>query len=119
MTFVYWNLHKKCFSLRDQKTRKVYDWKDEVVLQDCTFRVSESGRQRVIREKKKNVHAGIVGEVLPDMKLIHKYCGMTPVEVTYNPYAKEYFFDKKKGHLLNGALFVHLKNKQIFAYGIY
>lgn len=112
MTFVYWNLHKKCFSLRDQKTRKVYDWKDEVVLQDCTFKVSESGRQRVIREKKKNVHAGIVGEVILNLdELWNKYGHIAPVEVTYNPYAKEYFFDKKKGHILNGALFVHLKNK--------
>ena len=35
-----------------------------VELSDCTFKVSESGRERVIREQQKNVHAGIVGTLI-------------------------------------------------------
>ena len=34
-----------------------------VEMSDCTFKVSEAGRQRVLAEKRKNVHAGIVGIV--------------------------------------------------------
>ena len=33
----------------------------QVALQNCVFKVSEKGRQRVLEEKQKNVHAGIVG----------------------------------------------------------
>ena len=34
-----------------------------VEMSDCAFKVSEAGRQRVLRDKRKNVHAGIVGIV--------------------------------------------------------
>jgi len=62
---------------------------DRIVLTDCVFKVSEAGRQRVIREQRKNVHAGVVGVIhmgvdVPD----------TPNRVSYNPYKNPYFVDK-------------------------
>jgi hypothetical protein len=33
------------------------------MMKNVGFKVSEAGRQRVLREKCKNVHAGVVGEV--------------------------------------------------------
>jgi hypothetical protein len=53
--FIYWNLHKLCWSVRDQQTRRVFDHVTSVVLRDCKFKVSEAGRQRVLREKQKKI----------------------------------------------------------------
>lgn len=65
--FVYFNLHKKCWSIRamegNQKGR-VIAHAQAVELANCTFKVSEAGRQRVLREKRKNVHAGVVGDII-------------------------------------------------------
>lgn len=62
--FVYYNFHRGCWSVKalDGTARgRVVAHADKVTVRDAEFRVSEAGRQRVIREKKKNVHAGIVG----------------------------------------------------------
>jgi len=81
--FVYRNLHKKCWSVKalsgPHKGLVIAHLK-ELTLVDCIFRVSEAGRQRVIKTKRKNVHAGVVGyltttEASPSMK-----------KVRYNPY---------------------------------
>lgn len=34
-----------------------------VALTDCAFRVGRAGRQRVLREQCKNVHAGVTGQL--------------------------------------------------------
>jgi len=36
---------------------------EALLLESVSFKVSEAGRQRVIRERSKNVHAGLVGEL--------------------------------------------------------
>ena len=59
----YWNLHRKCWSVADVKTRKVIKHLQELSLFDCTFKVSEAGRQRVLRERRKNVHAFVIGRL--------------------------------------------------------
>ena len=66
--FVYFNLHKKCFSvkaLEGPSKGRVVAHADMVYMENCIFKVSEAGRRRVLREKRKNVHAGIVGVVRP------------------------------------------------------
>lgn len=63
---VYYNLHRKCLSVRSRITGptygKVLAHVDHIVLRDVEFKVSEAGRRRVIREQRKNVHAVIRGE---------------------------------------------------------
>jgi len=64
--FVYFNLHKRCWSIRAQsgpEKGRVVAHADTVLLDGCTFKVGEAGRQRVIREGRKNVHAGCVGKL--------------------------------------------------------
>ena len=62
--FVYYNLHKHVWSIKalegSQKGR-VIGHSDHVLLRYASGKVSEAGRQRVLRDKRKNVHAGIVG----------------------------------------------------------
>ena len=64
--FVYWNINAKRFSIRalegPHKGRVIAHALD-VVIDRPDFRVSEAGRQRVLSSGRKNVHAGIVGEV--------------------------------------------------------
>lgn len=64
--FVYYNLHTGLWSVKaldgDLKG-KVVGHAERIRLKNCEFRVSEAGRQRVLSERRKNVHAGVVGEV--------------------------------------------------------
>ena len=66
--FVYYNLNKFLWSVKslDGPTKgRVIAHADKLLLRDITYEVSEAGRQRVLREKRKNVHAGIVGNLCP------------------------------------------------------
>jgi hypothetical protein len=57
----YWNLHRNCWSVQDARTRKVIGHAAKVLLRDVTFTVSAAGRERVLREGRKNVHAFACG----------------------------------------------------------
>jgi len=55
---------------------------DRIALWDVTYRVSEAGRLRVLRNCQKNVHAFVVGKIIesfPNQQF-------TTCAVTYNPY---------------------------------
>ena len=65
--FVYWNLHKKLWSIKALEgpdKGRVIARSSSVILTDAHGQVSEAGRQRVLREDRKNVHAGIVGDLV-------------------------------------------------------
>lgn len=88
--YVYWNLHKGIWSIKALEgpdKGKVISRREKVILSDVEGKVSEAGRQRVLRERKKNVHAGMVGTLIEDKFDTHstaiRYIGD---RVTYNPY---------------------------------
>lgn len=113
--FCYFNLHKKVFSLKSKKTGLVEHHAVVVVLDDCKFKVSLAGRQRVLREQRKNVHAGVEGlvrsfEVREDLNEF--------TELTYNPYKYDSFVVKETGIPVKTAERVILSNKRVFAKGI-
>lgn len=114
IVYVYFNLHKKLFSIRSEKTKRVIHHTSSVVLCDATFKVSQAGRLRVIKEQRKNVHAGVKGTVLAyDVNQFTKDAKSCR-EATYNPYKYESFVDKLTGEPLDSAEYVFLKDKQIF-----
>jgi hypothetical protein len=80
---VYWNLHRDCYSV--QQDGLVVAHADQVELRAVTFKVSESGRQRVLKERKKNVHAFVVGFI--DDALARYW----DVKIVYNPYKYDSF----------------------------
>jgi len=89
--FVYFNLIKKLWSVRSMETRRVLGYADTLVLRDGTFRVSEAGRQRVLESRRKNVHAGVVGELqavhAAQVEPLKQAQGLTVEErISYNPY---------------------------------
>ena len=59
--FVYKNLHKDCWSIKQDGLVKAHT--HDLSLFDCSFRVNAKGRKRVLKEKRKNVHAGISGYI--------------------------------------------------------
>ena len=63
----YYNLHKNTFSLQSRNKEdygKVIKHTDHVILKNAKFTVRSAGRQKVLNENKKNVHAFVVGEVV-------------------------------------------------------
>lgn len=110
--FCYFNLHKFVFSVRNQKTRLVEHHSNTVILSDCKLKVSQKGRERVLKEKRKNVHAGIEG-VLCGFETSHDLNEF--VELTYNPYKYSGFVVKATGEAVAGASLIVLKDKRIFA----
>lgn len=88
--FVYWNLHKNLYSV--QHKGKVVFHATSIKLKDAFFVVRESGRKKVLREKCKNVHAGVRGYI-QDIEFQN---GKSRQKVaTYNPYKYESFVNKK------------------------
>lgn len=89
LVHVYYNLHQGGFSIRDKKTGLVVAYAETLKLENATFKVSEKGRQHVIREQRKRVHAFVEGEFiwgnqeLPDLSEYQT--------VYYNPYLTPYF----------------------------
>jgi hypothetical protein len=94
--FVYFNLHRKCFSIKaleGANKGRVVAHRNDVLLFDGVFKVSEAGRQRVLRERKKNVHAGVVGywDETGDMTIGIDRVATIGTPITYNPYKYDTF----------------------------
>ena len=104
---VYYNLHKKCFSVCSRKG-KVIGYTDQISLRDVKFFVSESGRKRVLKEKQKNVHAKVRGFVTNQTEP----CGE---EVRYNPYLFSSFVFSKTEEPVFEAEKVFLRGSSIWA----
>ena len=84
--YVYRNLHKNCWSVR--QSGKVIEHTNNIMLKDCRFLVSKAGRKRVLLEKKKNVHAGVSGYVVDS---IPEYKIYSEAKLAYNPYKHKGF----------------------------
>lgn len=91
--FVYFNLHRKCWSVKLLRTGRVVGHHDHLVLRDCAFKVSAKGRRRVLKERRRNVHAGVVG-ILAQTSM-SDVAGGTPI--AYNPYKYETFVEVESG----------------------
>ena len=59
---VYYNLHKRCLSIMDKKTRRVIAHADFINLENAKFIVSQAGLARVRRERRKSVIAYVEGD---------------------------------------------------------
>lgn len=82
---IYKNLHNGLFSVKQGGL--VVAHVASVTLTSVTLKVSEAGRQRVLRDKQKNVHAFVVGMI----KDINKPCDKVGARLSYNPYKADCF----------------------------
>jgi len=110
---VYYNLHKKLFSVQEKVNGswKVVEHTNEIFIRNATFKVSEAGRQRVLKKKKKNVHAFIIGERFPFIPKSFVYRD----EVSYNPYKGPNFMITKEEKPLDWAKYVTILNGKVIA----
>lgn len=122
--FIYYNLHKRCWSLKALESLepgasdlfhpavkgRVTGHADTVLATLAHTKISEAGRLRVIREQRKNVHAGIVGQSViaePRNKIITT--DTTP-SMSYNPYKRPDFYDRATGATVTTARHVLLRS---------
>jgi hypothetical protein len=103
IVYVYRNLHRKTWSL--QRGGKVVGHQSRVLLLDVELRVRPGGRARVLRERRKSVHAFAVG---------HWWAAPWTEadggrEITYDPYAGPTFTFKDTGEPILRAERVELR----------
>lgn len=90
---VYYNLRRKCLSVCDArrgKPKRLLGHTNKINLKRVDFKVSQAGQERVRKQRRKNVHAFVVGKVcrtFPEPR--HGF-----EELTYNPYTHRGFTDK-------------------------
>jgi hypothetical protein len=102
--FVYKNLHRNCWSIKQNGLVKAHALELELYCAD--IKVSRKGQARVRKEKRKNVHAGIRGYLEPyhmghddelseELNMFRRVWKDLPElqmrEITYNPYGHDSF----------------------------
>lgn len=115
--FIYRNLHTGKWSIKALEGPSkglVIAHARAIVLSDVTPKVSQAGRQRVLNERKKYVHASLVGNIVSAFDLdvrheqgneiakavstgVHSTVGSSMV--SYNPYKYDYFFNVDRPEL--------------------
>ena len=105
---VYFNLHRKLWSVRSLTTGRVIAHTYGVNLVNVVPRVSEAGRQRVIREQRKNVHAFLRGLISEDSNT--RTGGDS---VTYNPYRSARFHRRSDGAAVVSAKRAELYGRRV------
>lgn len=108
--YIYRNLHKNKFSIRYKgivQTHAHY-----LTAYKCEFKVNEAGRQRVLKEKRKNVHAFVSTESYylqeGELDLSNKR------EVYYNPYKHDQFILKDTREVITRKDKVYFYNNKIY-----
>jgi hypothetical protein len=131
--FIYRNLHKpgQTYSfkvLEGEHKGRVVAYAQSFLVKDVQFVVRERGRQKVIDTGHKNVHAGIVGEVIeayrPQSRLPNTIKdGPTYIDINrpsrvvkYNPYKAATFYDTKTNEPVHSAGLVGVWGSLVEAY---
>jgi hypothetical protein len=110
---IYYNFRKKIFSVQEKVNGswKVTEYTNDIFLRNVEFKVSEAGRQRVLKDKRKNVHAFILGERFPFIPKSFVYRD----EVSYNPYKGENFIVVSEQKPLDWAKYVAIVGGKVIA----
>ena len=115
---VYFNLHKRLFSVRHKGIVVAHARNVKVI--DAKFVVQPAGRAKVLREKKKNVHAFVEGFVVDAREADHFVDGEKTDQdienglsdwnesVYYNPYKCDGFTNTNTEQIATGAKFAAL-----------
>ena len=114
---IYWNLHKKIWSLQDCKTGLVTKHVTAFTLHSAKFVVRPAGQAKVRREGKKNVHAFAVGTGGFRDGIATCLSGRP---VTYNPYVNDTFVFADTGEPVTEvqAISVYTENGKPKVYAI-
>lgn len=120
----YFNLHKKCLSYRPSGGKVQHA--HTLLLNNVRFAVQPAGRAKVLREKKKNVHAFVRGEVAFLRPTAADDDGDITVgtmerhgyrRVTYNPYKYDSFVFSSTGEPVYEARQVAIIGREMWVTG--
>jgi len=107
---VYKNLNHDCFSVRQGGIVRFHT--KIVCLKNVTYKVSEAGRQRVLKEKRKNVHAFVVGKICHSDEVSKETLPFTAAWVSYNPYKNDSFYVVGDGQKIKKSQYADLYNNE-------
>ena len=127
---VYRNLHKKCFSVRHKGKVVGYLYDNEqIALTNVTLAVQPAGRAKVLREKKKNVHAFVRGEYIGfigfrsqphdiqrEQMYFSNFEDLDFHEVSYNPYKSDKFVEKETGKPIESSPEALIRDGKVYLY---
>jgi hypothetical protein len=86
--YFYRNLRTGGFSIKYKG--RVVDRIKSAIIDNVAFKVNQKGRERVINERQKNVHAYIVSHKYSIVKN-YESNDLSEHEIKYNPYTDSYF----------------------------
>lgn len=113
---VYRNLTRRCLSIKYKQ--HVAGHAISVVLENVIFKVSEAGRQRVLRTRQKNVHAFVQGALLQcsQKDFSVEFIDGKPIQISYNPYKASYFYERSSEAPVHKARICVISSSGILAY---
>lgn len=107
---MYRNLNKgKLFSIKDKKTGLVIAHGDSFRVENVTCKVREGGRQRVIKDKRKNVHSFLIATYTGECEM-----DVSHVEIYYDPYTLDSFINKATGEKVSEVDLVYFKDGKAY-----
>jgi hypothetical protein len=123
---VYRNINNGLISIMSEKSRLVLSHSHSVLLENVTFNVNETGRQRVIQTNRKNVHAFAIGDLVggegfagfkgrevSPCKPSHNH--IVNQQLRYNPYESAEFRDQQQNPRTSAAACLIMNDGKIFA----
>ena len=115
--FVYKNLQKDCWSIKQNGLVKAHSDGQDILLYECNMVVNKKGRDRVLKEKRKNVHAGVKGYLKPPIPEYNTWTDghVDFKKITYNPYKYRSFVDSETESPVWGSPFVVMKQCSVLA----
>ena len=108
---VYKNLHKDTWSIRNRATGLVVSHSDHVWVEEARFVVQKGGRDRVLREQRKNVHAFVRGVLVEEFPTVTQFDSPCDIQVKYNPYKADHFYEVETGKEVIEAPIVSLDDR--------
>lgn len=135
--FVYFNIRDRNLSvkaLEGEFRGRVVARAEQIMMKDVSFKVSAAGRARVLRTKRKNVHAGAVGEIeamwgaqprgdldngtIKGLSFGKPFLPLKGVQLRYNPYETSTFIEEHSGRAVTSAKRIHLDRSAMRASGV-
>lgn len=110
--YIYRNLHKNKFSIKYRG--RVINRAKYIIGLECFFKVNEKGRRKVLRERRKNVHAYVTCN---SFLLSSDSCELDlsdKEEVYYNPYINSSFALKDTNDIITSNHKVYLYHNKIY-----
>ena len=99
--YVYYNLHRKIWSVRQSGNRVEHH--KNICLRDVRYLVQPAGRAKVLKERRKNVHAFLTGYLVDRVPV-----PLISFDVTYNPYKHATFVDTQDHEPQEWSEYAHL-----------